>query len=373
MNKWKVPYIDLPLHYKNIEIETMTEIKRVLESGSFILRKDVDDFENNMANFLKCKYVVGVNSGTDALFLALKAAGIKTGDEVITVANTFVATIATIAHCGAKPILVDIKDDFNIDEKKICEEITNKTKAILPVHLNGRCCNMDSIMEIAKKHNLIVIEDSCQALGAKYNNKNAGTFGLMGCFSLHPMKIMNVPGDGGFISTNDLNLYEKLKLLRNHGQKTKSNLAMFGYSSRLDNLHAAIANLKFKYLNKWIERRREIALEYEHNLNKYNIELPIPPENTTYYDVYNSYVIKTFKRDSLYNYLLKNGIESFIHIPQPLYKYFDLGIESKKLVNNEQICSTNLSIPIFPEMTKDQICYVTNKINGFFKEVIEYE
>ena len=366
--KWKVPYIDLSSHFKSIEHEVMKEIERVMSEGSFILRDDVRVFEEKMASFLNVKHVIGVNSGTDALFLALKAAGISNGDEVITVANTFVATIATIVHCGAKPVLVDIRDDFNIDVDLIEDAITKNTKAIIPVHLNGRLCEMDKLIHIANEYNFIVIEDSCQSLGGRYMNKMAGSFGLMGCFSLHPMKILSCAGDGGYIATNDEEMANRIFLLRNHGQKTKADIVLYGCNSRLDNLQAAIVNLKFKYLHNWISRRRQIALMYHKGLVKTPLYLPQPPTNGDYYDVYNSYVVRTQKQAELVSYLREKGIEVFVHTPKPLYMHKGLGLKNYNLKVNESICNENLSIPIDPEMTDDQVKYIIKNIREFFKD-----
>ena len=258
---FKVKYVDLRQSYLNQKEEIDTAINRVMMNGSFILRDDVSKFEERIASFIGTEYAVGVNSGTDALILSCIAAGLKENDEVITVGHTFVATVAAIHHCGAKPVLVDIDKDFNIDINKIEERITNKTKAIIPVHLNGRSCNMDSIMHLAKKYDLIVIEDACQSVGAKFNNQNVGTFGLFSCFSLHPMKSLNCSGDGGYITTNNKELYERLLALRNNGQSLdKTDIYEFGYSSRLDNLQAAIANIRLNLLHQNNNREEKLQL-----------------------------------------------------------------------------------------------------------------
>lgn len=364
--KWIVPYIDLPLQFRRIEKDVMDEIRRVMIEGAFILRDDVKKFEGEMATFLGVKHVVGLNSGTDALYLAMKAAGVGPGDEVITVANTFVATIAAIVLSGARPVLVDIRDDFNMNVTCVETSINERTKAILPVHLNGRVCEMDTLDRVAKKYNLVIIEDACQSLGGMYKNKKAGSFGLIGCFSLHPMKSLNCAGDGGFVSTNDDHVAEKLRLLRDHGQKTKEDIVMFGYNSRLDNLQAAIVNVKMKCLEQWIKRRRDIASLYDRILPREKLILPVPPSNDDHYDVYNSYVVRTSKQKELLSFLLENKVEVFVHVPKPLYLHKALRIETDRLSMNENICSENLSLPIFPEMTDDQVHYVAKKISEFF-------
>lgn len=367
--KWKVPYIDLNLQFKNLEEEITSEFKRVMSEGSFILRDDVKRFEDNIASYLDVKHVIGVNSGTDALYLAVNASGIKEGDEVITVAHSFVATLASIYHRNAKPVLVDINDDFNIDADKIEESITEKTKAIIPVHLNGRMCNMEKISDIAGKYNLLMIEDSAQSLGAMYKGKKSGSFGILGCFSTHPMKTLSCGGDGGFISTNNDELAEKIQMMRNHGQDKDKNPGFFAYNSRLDNLHAAILNVKFKNLGKWIKRRREIASIYSEKLKRLPLIPPPKPSDGDYFDVYNSYVIRSNQRDKLFSYLREKGIEVFVHIGKPLYKYEGLNIKDVFLPKNEKICSEILSIPIYPEMTNNQVDYVSENINSFFKRL----
>ncbi len=366
--KWKVPYVNPHLQFHNLEGKLIAEFKRVMNHGDFILREDVKKFEENMASYLGVRNVIGVNSGTDALYLSIEVLGIRPGDEVITVANSFIATVASIVKRGAKPIFVDICDDFNIDVDKIEEKITNKTKAILPVHLNGRCCRMDKVKNIAKKYRLEIIEDTAQALGAMYHNKKAGSFGTIGCFSSHPLKILSCAGDGGFISTDNDKLAKKLRILRDHGQKTKTDLILFGYNSRLDNLQAAILNIKFQYLNEYIHRRRKIASIYSEKLREFPIILPPEPSEEVFFDSYNSYVIRSKNRNELINHLRSKSIEAFVHIPKPLYKYQKLGLGDISLLKNERICDENLSLPIYPEMNNKQVDYVIDSIHKFFKE-----
>jgi dTDP-4-amino-4,6-dideoxygalactose transaminase len=367
--EWIVKYVDLEKNYNNYKKEIGIAIKDVLSRGAFILRDDVIKFEQGIAKYLNVRYAIGVNSGTDALFLSYKAAGISEGDEVITVGHTFVATVAAIHHCGATPILVDIKDDYNIDEDKIRKFITKKTKAIVPVHLNGRSCNMDKISAIAKEYGLIIIEDACQAIGAKFKGKHAGTFGMFGCFSLHPMKSLNCAGDGGYIVTDDEPKYNRLLALRNHGQSgDKTDIFEFGYSSRLDNLQAAIANIKLNDLDSNNNTRRKMASKYNEGLCNLPVVLPRKPENTTdYHDVYNSYVIRVKQRDDLYKFLRDNGIEVFVHVYKPLSKYKSLKLVGFDLPINESICKEILSLPIYPELSYEKIDFVISKITEFYK------
>ncbi|MBI2004033.1 DegT/DnrJ/EryC1/StrS family aminotransferase [Candidatus Pacearchaeota archaeon] len=364
---WKVPYINLGKQFKNLEKELIVEFKRVMSEGSFILRQDVKRFEENLANYLGVREVIGVNSGTDALYLAIEAIGINKKDEIITVAHSFVAPISAIIRRGAKPIFVDIQNDFNMDVSQVEKKITNKTKAILPVHLNGRCCDMAPLNELSKKYNLPIIEDAAQAIGAKYNKKRAGSFGLAGCFSLHPMKTLSCAGDGGAISTNDVYLAEKLRVLRDHGQKIKGEFLGVGYNSRLDNLQAAILNVKFKHLDEYIKKRRKIAEIYNEELSSLPIILPPAPSKEKYFDTYTSYVIRTDKQEKLIKFLRENGIEVFVHVIKPLDKHQGLGLEQIVLPKNELICSQNVSIPIYPEMEKRQIKEVIDNLKKFYK------
>lgn len=367
--EWSVKYVDLEKNYNNYKSEFNNIFERVLTNGAFILRDDVLKFEQHIAKKLSAKFAVGVNSGTDALYLSCKVAGISSGDEVITVGHTFVATVAAIHHCNATPVLVDIKDDYNIDESKIIDRITTKTKAIIPVHLNGRSCNMDKILEIAKKYDLIVIEDCAQSVGAKFKDKFAGTFGLFGCFSLHPMKSLNCAGDGGYIITNDEQSYKRLISIRNHGQsEDKTDISEYGYSSRLDNLQAALVDIKLNDLDKNNSIRRDIANSYNNGLQDLPITLPKKPEiSGDYYDVYNSYVIRAKNRDELVKFLRENGIEVFVHIHKPLCCYTSLNLEGNNLSFNEKICREILSLPIYPELSKDKVDYVISKIIEFYQ------
>jgi dTDP-4-amino-4,6-dideoxygalactose transaminase len=366
---YKVPFVNYSLEYRNLEKEINEVIRDVLARGDLILRKDVEEFENNLASFVGTKYAVGVNSGTDALIFSLRAANIGSGDEVITVSHTFVASIASIVHVGAKPILVDVKEDFLIDVNQIESAITPKTKAIMPVHLNGRVCQMDKIIEIAKKYNLIVIEDAAQALGAKFQGRAAGSFGVAGCFSFYPAKLLGAAGDGGAVVTNDENIAEKIRLLRNHGQKTKTEIVCYGETSRLDNLQAAILNVKFKYLPDWIERRREIATLYNKDLTEIS-EIKLPPapnSDPKYFDIYQNYVLRAQKRDELYSFLKEKGVETLIKDPIAVHHHPNLGLTHFSLPYTEKLANEVISLPIYPELTQEQIDYVINCLKEFYR------
>lgn len=372
---YKVRFVDYPKQYQSMKKEVDAAIKEVMSNGDFILRKHLQEFEENMAEFLGAKYTVGVNSGTDALFFSLLVSDIGKGDEVITPAHTFVATIAGIVHCGATPVLVDISDDMNMDTNLIEELITSKTKAIMPVHLNGRMCDMDKIMRIADKHNLSVIEDSAQALGATYKNKMAGSFGEANCFSYYPAKILGAVGDGGLISTNNEWTAIKIRSLRDNGRIPKTDVIDgFGYNSRLDNIHASILNVKLNHLSSWIQRRREIAMTYHIGLsNITEIILPSPPcRNTLYFDVFQNYVIRVKQRDSLVSYLRNQGIEIIVSWPTPLNKQERLGLQHFSLPVTEKISNEVLSLPLYPELDNQKIGYVIEQIQNFYRgDVVE--
>lgn len=367
---YKVPFVNPPRHYQVLKEEILKAIDDVLSRGDLILRKDVEEFERNIADFVGTKSAVSLNSGTDALFLPLKAAGIGPGDEVITVSHTFIASMAVIVHCGATPVLVEVGEDFLMDMNKVEQAITPKTKAIIPVHLNGRLCEMDRLMEIARKYNLTVIEDAAQALGAKFNGKMAGSFGLAGAFSLYPFKVLGCFGDGGIITTNDENLTEKVRLLRDHGQKTKTEIVCFGFNSRLDNLQAAILNIKFKYLSGWIEKRREIAKIYNDGLAGIEqIKLPPAPDSDSkHFDVYQNYVLRAEKRDELFKFLKSRGVETLIKDPIPNHWHKNLGLSHFKLPFTEKLSKEVISLPMYPELTQEQIEDVIKCLQDFYSK-----
>jgi len=365
---YKVPFVNYPEHYQRIWDEVLGAITEVLSRGDLILRDQLRHFEENVASFVGVKYAVGLNSGTDALYLSLKAAGLGSGDEVITVAHSFVATVAAIHHCGATPILVDVDEDYNMDVGQVEKAISLRTKAIMPVHLNGRLCNMEKLMKIATKHNLIVIEDAAQALGASFDGKKAGSFGLTGCFSFYPAKVLGTVGDGGMLVTNSVDIAEKVRLLRDHGQdRATGDILFYGFNSRLDNLHAAILDIKLKHLPRWIERRRELANIYHKGLSGLShVKLPIPPDaQSRYFDVFTNYVIRARERDRLVAYLKEQSIEVLISWPKPMHHHDALNLRHFKLPMTEQISREVVSLPLFPELSNEQIEFVVEAIRKF--------
>jgi aminotransferase EvaB len=357
--------------YKKIRDEMLGEIDRVLSAGDLIMRKDLEVFEERIAKFLGVKYFVGVNSGTDALYLALLAVGIGKGDEVITTSHTFIATIEAIVRCGATPILVDIDDYGLMDIDEVIKAITPKTKCILPVHLTGDVVCMDKIMKLAEVHNLIVIEDAAQALGASVDGKMAGSWGLAGCFSFYPAKILGAYGDAGGVATDSEYIYREVRLLRNHynikqtGLKTDAPPEIMKWigNSRLDNLQAAILNVKFKYLTETLLKRWAVADMYNKKLQGVG-DLVLPP--STKGRVWQDYVIRTARRDKLKNYLQGAGIETlgFDLTPNHLYKGYDL--EHFNLPKTEKYLREQLRIPCNENMSYSDVEYVIQTIKEFY-------
>ena len=344
-------------------------ILRVLDSGSYILGKEVGFFEKEFAKFIGTKYAIGVNSGTDALHIALLSCGIKKGDEVLTVSNTAVATASSIILANAVPKFVDIEEDTHlIDTSKIEKHITKKTKAIIPVHLYGNPVDMKGIIKIAKKYKLRIIEDCAQAHGAKINNTNVGNFGHAACFSFYPTKNLGAIGDGGMIITNNKSLYDKAKLAREYGWKKRYISSSKGFNSRLDELQAAILRVKLNYLEKDNKKRINIAKKYINGLKSCDLSLPKIRKN--YNHIFHLFVIKTKYRNKLMNYLKKNNIITSIQYPVPIHKqkfYNNFGNQSLKVTekNSKEI----LSLPIYPELTFKEVNKVIFFVKKFFNTI----
>lgn len=365
----KIPYVDLSRQYKQERKKIIKVIDEVLLKGNYVGGDQVDLFEKRIAKFCNTKYCVALNSGTDALVLALHALGVRRGDEVITPPNSFVASTAVITHIGAKPIFVDVKPDQNIDPGEIERKITKKTKVIMPVHLTGRMCEMDKILKIAKKYNLKIVEDAAQSIGSMYKGKKSGSYGDIGCFSAHPLKNLNAIGDSGYLTTNSKKIYDYIKILRSHGMANRNVVKNFGYVSRMDNLQAAVLNYRLNDLNNLISKRRKNAKLYFKYLNKKNIFLP--NENVHEFNTYHTFVIQVSKRDKLKEYLLKNGINTAIHYPipihlQPAAKRF--GHKKGDFKNTERQAKSILTLPINQFLKEKEIILISKKINNFFNE-----
>jgi dTDP-4-amino-4,6-dideoxygalactose transaminase len=365
----KVPLLDLKREYQEIKKEINEAVFRILKRGWFILGEELEKFEEEFAQYLGVKHVVGVGSGTDALHLALLATGIGLGDEVITPSHTFIATVLAIYWVGAKPVLVDIDSQtYNLDPQEIEKKITSKTKAILPVHLYGYPCEMDKIQKIAKKHRLMIIEDACQAHGSIYKGRKLGTFGEANCFSFYPSKNLGAYGDGGAVATNNEEIYRKILLLRNYGQKEKYVFQTKGFNSRLDEIQAAVLRVKIKHLKDWNKKRRQLAEVYRREL--IGLPLILPPKDTKNgQSNYYVFVIRTEKRDELLKYLAENGVTTLIHYPVPIHCQESCSeLSNEKLPITEMVAKQVISLPIFPQMTSKEVKYVGKKIKEFFQK-----
>src|SRR3990167_82457 len=360
--------------YAKHKKEILRAFDKCAKNGDFILREEVSKFEDNLAKYTGNKYGVGVGSGTDALFLSLKSLGIKEGDEVITVAHTFIASIQAIVHCGATPILIDVGKDELMDTSLLEGLITPKTKAIIPVHFHGKVCNMGVIMQLAKKYNLYVVEDACQALGSKYRGKMAGSFGDVGCFSFNTPKLLGGYGDGGGIVTNNRKLCEKLYLLRNHWNMAQTSVrtadfptpkvVQWAFKSRLDNIQAAILNVKFKYFNQFLARRKKIAEMYIKGLGGLPLRLPQYGKE----DVIQEFIIRIAnpkERIKFKKFMDKKGIELLIRETTPNHKIKDLGLDHFDLPMTENISKDAVRLPCYPEITNQEIAYICKSIKEF--------
>ena len=367
--KNNIPLVNLKRQYLSIKTEIKHSLEKVFSEGDFVLGKEVVAFEEEFAKYTGAKFCVGVGSGRDALLLSMRALGIGTGDEVITVPNTFIATVFPIIELGVKPVFVDINPKtYQIDVENIEKAITKKTKAIIPVHIFGMPCQMDEIVKIANKHKLIVIEDAAQAHGSYLEGRHLGTFGEVGAFSYYAGKNLGAAGEAGAVVTNNKDVFEKIRIMRDVGQSKKYYHTMFGYNSRLDTIQAAVLSVKLKKLNAWNKKRREIAKVYR----KLLIGLPIilPPEMVSG-NIFNYHLfpIRTEKRDQLLKYLKENGVYCGIHYPVPLHlqkALAGLGYKKGDFPIAEKYAKELLSLPIFAEMHKKEVYKVSKLIHDFF-------
>jgi dTDP-4-amino-4,6-dideoxygalactose transaminase len=364
-----IPYVNLKKKYLLEKKDLLKIIDKTLSTGHWVTGEEVDKFEKNIAKLCEVKYCNSLNSGTDALTLALYTLGIRRGDEVITTPNSFIASTSVIVHLGATPKFVDVQSDQNINPKLIENAITNKTKAIMPVHLTGRVSEMKTILKIAKKYNLKVIEDSAQAIGSKYYDRPAGSWGDAGCFSAHPLKNLNAMGDSGYLTTNKKEIYKKIQSLKTHGMESRNRVKNFGYVSRMDNVQAAILNWKINKLNYVIKKRRENAKIYLENLDKNYIFMPL--EKKYEFHSYHTFVVQVPKREKLINYLNNSGVQTSIHYPipihlQPAAKF--LGYKKGSFPFTEKQASRILTLPINETLSKKNILNVCKKINRWFKK-----
>ncbi|WP_430790445.1 DegT/DnrJ/EryC1/StrS family aminotransferase [Virgibacillus flavescens] len=368
----RVKMLDLSEQYKEMKDDILDKMDEVISSSQFILGDNVKQLENDIAQFSNVTHGIGVGNGSDAILIALQAAGVKPGDEVITTPFTFFATAGAIARAGATPVFVDIElDTFAIDPAKIEAAINDKTTAIIPVHLYGQMADMDAITEIANKHNLVVIEDAAQAIGSQYKGKNPGEIGTAATYSFFPTKNLGAFGDGGMIVTSNDEVANLSRVLRVHGSKEKYHHHVLGYNSRLDELQAAILNVKFKNLPEYGERRREKAAFYSSGLQKSVSDfVTVPVEAEGNYHVYHQYTLRVERRDELKLFLKENGIDSMVYYPlslhaQPVFNYlpYKQGDFPKSELATEQV----ISLPIYPELKQDDQVYIIEKITEFYK------
>ena len=358
-----VPFVDLKAQYQTIRDEIRAEVDKVFESTQFILGDAVEKFERDFADFLGVKHVLGVGSGLDALRLALEAAGVGAGHEVIIPANTFIATALAVSATGAKPVLVDCREDtYQIDPALIEQAITPRTKVIMPVHLYGQSADIKAIVEIARNHRLEVIEDAAQAHGTRFLGQRCGTFGLAGCFSFYPGKNLGAYGDGGAVVTNDDDFAKKVNSLRNYGQKQKYVHVEKGTNSRLDTVQAAILNVKLRHLDDWNAARRAHAAMYSDSLADDFVVPAIDPRSE---HIFHLYVVRTRNRDELQQHLNSRGIQTGIHYPIPIHlqeAYRDLGLGKGSFPVTEKLADEIISLPMFAELTQHQIELVLEEV-----------
>jgi dTDP-4-amino-4,6-dideoxygalactose transaminase len=364
----KIPLVDLKLQYSLIEAQIKEAIDDVFRQSVFISGKPLADFEKDFADYCRVKFAVGTSSGTSALYLALLANGIGAGDEVITVANTFIATAEAISATGARPVFIDIdRATYAMDISKINAALTKKTKAIIPVHLYGHPVDMDPLVAIARKNSLAVIEDAAQAHGAGYKGKKAGALADMGCFSFYPGKNLGAYGDAGAVVTDNPEAAERVRLLRDHGRKEKYIHTIEGFNHRLDTLQARLLGLKLKFLDGWNEKRRQVAAWYRDCLCGLPVKLPQQQDGCLH--VYHLFVVETDARDELKGYLETKEISCGVHYPVPLHlqpAYSYLGYKEKDFPAAEEASRRILSLPIYPELEKGQVEYICAAIREYF-------
>ncbi len=365
----KIPFLDLPAQYQTIKDEVKKEIDKVCESQMLCLGPAVEKFEKKIAEYIGSDHAIGVSSGSDALLVSLMALDLEEGDEVITTPFTFFATAGAIARVGAKPVFVDIDpDSFNIDPEKIEEKINENTKAVIPVHLYGQVTQMKPIKQLAEKYDLYIIEDACQSIGASQNGIKAGNLGDTGCFSFYPTKNLGAFGDGGLVTTNDENLYRKIKTLRDHGQNPRYFYSMIGGNFRLDGIQGAVLAVKLDYIDQWNQKREQNAQTYNSFFENSPVKTPKIEQNNNH--VYHQYTIKAPDRNELQKYLAKNNIASAIFYPRPLHLqecFNDLGYREGDFPETEKICQEVLSLPIYPELSNEQVEFVAQKVLDFYK------
>jgi dTDP-4-amino-4,6-dideoxygalactose transaminase len=365
----KIPFFNYPALYQEQRSEFIKAMDETCAKGAYIMQQELLDFESAMSAYLGVKHAIGTADGTMAILAGLIAAGIAPGDEVLVPSHTFVATAAAIHHAGGKPVMVDCGRDHLIDPESAEKHITSKTRGIVPVQLNGRTANMDEIGRIAQKHNLFIVEDACQALGSKFAGRFAGTFGLAGAFSFYPSKTLGCFGDGGAVITNDDQVAAKIRLLRDHGRGTDGKIWCFGFNSRLDNIQAAILNIKLKSYDKYIARRREIACKYDASLRHLTQLLlpPAPDSDPKHFDIFQNYEIEAENRDSLRTFLSDNNIGTILQWGgYVIHQSERLGLNND-VPYADAMTSKYMLLPMNTALTDEEVEYICEKIKEFYQ------
>lgn len=366
----RVRYSYLPQQFADAE-EILQAIRAHLATCQFTLGPEVTQFERAFAKLLGARHAIGVANGTDALMLSLKALGVGPGDEVITAANTFVATVGAIHAIGARPVLADVRPDFTMDPESVGRAITPKTRALIPVHLTGDVAEMDPLLALAERHGLHVVEDACQAITATYRGRSAGTMGILGAFSLHPLKNLNVWGDGGVITTNEARLDERLRLLRNHGLTNRDEIACLGFNSRLDSIQAIVGNWLLPQVETITNRRIANAARYDEAFNQMAGDITLPPRRPWVRRVFHLYQVYARERDALDRFLHEQGVEAKIHYPIPLHLQpglAHLGYRAGDLPEAERQARSILTLPVDQHLTDEQVAYVIETVKQFYQE-----
>jgi dTDP-4-amino-4,6-dideoxygalactose transaminase len=363
-----IPFFNYPALFSGQEEEILAVMRDVCRRGAYILQKDLREFEANLAKFLDVKHVFGVANGTDALLIALRAAGIKPGDEVIVPSHTYIASAASIHFCGATPVLAECGPDHMLDIASAAKRVTRKTRAIMPVQVNGRTCDMDALQALADKHGLTLVEDAAQGLGSRFKGRCAGTFGTAGTFSFYPAKLLGCFGDGGAVVSNDDKVARQISLLRDHGRNDDGRVVAWGYNSRLDNLQAAILDFKLKTFDRDIARRREIAARYQARLGDLP-ELTLPPApdaDPNHFDVYQNYEIEAARRDELRRFLDQNGVKTLIQwAGTPVHQFRELGFTAP-LPATDRMFTCCLMLPMNTALSDDDVDYIGGVIRRFY-------
>ena len=365
----EIPFFRYPHVFGQHREEALTAFLKVADRGAYILQDEVREFEESVAKFTDARHVVGVANGTDGLTLALRAAGVGPGDEVIMASHTYVATAAAVHFIGATPVLVECGTDHLMDLESAAAAITDRTKAIVPTQLNGRTCNMVALMELAEGRGLMVVEDAAQALGSKFLGQCAGTYGLAGMISLYPAKVLGCLGDGGLVMTNDNGLAEKLRLMRDHGRDEDGEVVAWGINSRLDTVQAAVLLAKFKHYPEEILRRREIAARYRDGLASLtDMTLPPGPDDGDHFDIYQNYEVEARQREELRLHLTKNGVGTIIQWGgKPVHKLNGLGFEDVSLPRTEAMFKHCFLLPMNTSLTDDEVDYICGVIRKFYE------